>query len=356
MFQNRIKNLQNNLDSNKANALVVSSAINIAYLTGYSNFSPFEREAYLVVIESNTLLFTDGRYIEGVRNILPKGMKVFLHTELFKRIKSSKLKQIGMEQNLTVAELERFKKETGKKFVLTEQIIEKLRAVKDGEEIKNIRAACRLTDKTFEAIRKLIKIGVTEKEIAWKIEKFIKESGGELAFESIVAFGSNSAIPHHKISNKKLTKKDEFVLLDFGAKVNGYCSDMTRTLLTKRASSKARKIYETVLETQQKAIEFVNSQLPMVDGSKIAKIAKDYIVSKGFDQIPHGLGHGIGLEVHEEPRLSPKSKDKLVRGNVFTIEPGIYIPGFGGVRTEDDFLLSDKLEQLTQSPKQIIEI
>ncbi len=355
MFEQRLKNLQKSLAENKIDALIVSSAVNIAYLTGYSNFSKDEREAYLFITESNAILFTDGRYIEAVRDILPKGINVFLHTELYKRIKSSKLKRIGVEQNFTVAELKRFKKETGLHFVLIESFVEQMRTVKDESEIKNIRAACRLTDKTFKMIRPLIQNGVAEREIAWIIEKFIKEAGGELAFDTIVAFGANAAIPHHMSSNKKLLKSDQFVLLDFGVKVNGYCSDMTRTLLTKNASDRAKKIYETVLAAQQKAIDYLGSGSDP-EAKTVAKNANDYIVAQGFEKIPHGLGHGIGIAVHERPTLSPKSKDKLVRNNVFTIEPGIYVPGFGGVRIEDDFILSDKLEQLTKSQKELIEI
>jgi len=362
VFENRINNLQKNLYSNKIHTLIVSSPANITYLTGYSNFSRHEREAYLFVTESSVSLFTDGRYIVGVRNLIPKGIKVFLHTELYKKIKRSKAKSVGVEQNFTLSELKKFKRKTGLNFTLTEPLVEKLRAVKDDEEIENIRLACKLTDKTYSHVLKNIRMNITEKELAWRIERFIKENGGELVFEPIVAFGPNSAIPHHQTSNKKLTKKDQFVLLDFGAKVNGYCSDMTRTLLTKNASNKAREIHETVLMAQQKAIDFariersrsVSGQLSDVSCSKVAKVANDYIVSKGFDLIPHGLGHGIGLEVHEEPRLSPKSKNKLVNGNVFTIEPGIYIPGFGGVRIEDDFLLSDKFERLTKSPRELL--
>lgn len=353
MFEKRLKKVQKSLALNKVDALIVSAAVNIQYLTGYSNFSRYEREAYLFVTETNVILFTDGRYIEAVRKILPKGLKVFLHVKLYKKIRDSKVKRIGVEQKFTLSELKKFRKETKKKLILTDQIIERLRSVKYSDEIRDIRAACRLTDKTFGAVRKLIKIGVTEKEIAWKIEKFIKDAGGELAFEPIVAFGPNSAIPHHKTSNKKLTKADQFALLDFGAKVNDYYSDMTRTFLTKNANNKAREIYETVLAAQQKSIKVVNGQWSVVSCSKVAKIANAYIISKGFKEIPHGLGHGIGLEVHEEPRLSEKSKNKLVKNNVFTIEPGIYIPGFGGVRIEDDFLLSDKLEQLTKSPQEL---
>lgn len=365
MFDARLKSLQKTLNSNKAgpasgevDGLIVSSAINIQYLTSYSNFSKAEREAYLFVTETNAALFTDGRYIEAVRKIVPKGIKVFFHTELFKKIKVSKAKKIGVEHNFTLAELKRFKKETGKKFVLIDNLIENMRAIKNESEIKNIRKACRLTDKTFGMIHPLIKFGVTEKEIAWKIEEFIKDAGGELAFEPIVAFGPNAAIPHHETSNKKLSKSDHFLLLDFGAKVNNYCSDMTRTLLTGSASKKAKKIYETVLRAQKAVYQSINRLIlsqKSIYASQTTEAANKIIAESGFPQIPHGLGHGIGLEVHEEPRLSPKSKNKLVQGNTFTIEPGIYIPGFGGVRIEDDFLLKNRgIEQLTKSPKEIL--
>ncbi len=352
MFEQKLKALRRSLAENKVDALIVSSAANIFYLTDINYFPLEERHAYLFITAKTVDLFTDPRYSNGIKNKLPKGVRIFLHTELLKNIKKSKAKRVGIEQNFTVAELKRFKKETGLNFVLTEPIVEQLRSIKDAEEIKNIRAACKLTDRALDTIRKLIKTGVTEREISWKIESFIKENGGELAFDSIVAFGPNSAIPHHKTSDKRLEKSDELVLLDFGAKVNGYCSDMTRTILTKNAKRKAHEIYETVRMAQQKAAEFVSGQLPDVSCSTIAEITNDYIVSKKFEVIPHGLGHGIGIEVHEKPTLSPKSKDKLVRNNVFSIEPGIYIPGFGGVRIEDDFLLGERgLEQLTKSAK-----
>jgi len=363
MHELRLKNLQNLLKSKKIEGFLVSSVPNILYLTGVDYFTPEERYAYMFITNRTAYLFTDRRYIEVVKNIVPKGVKTLLHTELFKIIKNSNVKSIGFEQNLTFAEYIRFKKETSLNYYLTDWLIEKLRSVKDSQEIKNIRPACKLTDKTYSHVLKNMRIDITEKEIAWRIDKFIKENGGELSFDTIVAFGANAAIPHHKTSNKKLSKDDQFVLLDFGAKVNGYCSDMTRTLLAKNAKSKAHKIYETVSTAQQKVIDYINTSnggrlsLRSHDSFEVVRVANKHIVSKGFDPISHGLGHGIGIEIHEEPRLSPKSKDKLVEGNVFTIEPGIYIPGFGGVRIEDDFLLTKNgLEQLTSSPKQIIEV
>jgi len=347
--------LRKSLIENKIDALLVTSTANIYYLTGLNDFSFEEREAFLFMSRSDlnmkAYLFTNPLYFGGIKSKLPKNVTPILHTELFKKIKESNIKRVGFERNLTYAEYKRFKKETGLKFILAEPIVEELRTIKDDGEIKNIKLACNLTDKCYSYILKNIRTNITEKELAWRIEKFIKENGGELAFESIIAFGPNSATPHHKTSNKKLTNKDQFILLDFGAKVDGYCSDMTRTLLTKQNSDRAKKIYQTVLEAQQKAIEAVNSEKLIVNSSEIAKNVDNYLVSKGFKPVPHGLGHGIGLEVHELPHLSPKSHEQLQKGMIFTIEPGIYIPGFGGVRIEDDFVFDKNLEQLTRSPK-----
>lgn len=356
---NRLNNIKKVL-LNKVDALFISSPINIEYLTGYSNFSRDEREAYLLITKSNAVLFTDNRYIEAVEKVIPKNIKVIHVKDLFETIKKSKVKKVGIEHNFTVAELKKFKKETGSNFTLIKPLIENLRMIKEPDEIKNIRAACKLTDKTFNYIVKRIKIGVTEKEIAWEMEKFIKDAGGTLAFESIVAFGPNSSIPHHATSDKKLTNKDEFILLDFGAKVGGYCADMTRTILSKNASKKAKKMYETVLEAQitaQKVYNALYLKSGKVEANEGANVANELVKKNGFDSIPHGLGHGIGLEVHEKPHLSTQSKDILTEGMTFTIEPGIYIPGFGGVRIEDDYLLTKTgIEQLTKSTSRIIEI
>lgn len=354
MLGKRLKDLQKSLAENKIDALLISSPVNIQYLTGYSNFSRDEREAYLFITSNAATLFTDGRYIEAVEKVLPRTIKATIENPLSKInqiVKRLKINKIGFEKNFTFLEYKKFKKEIDAKFILVENLVENLRAVKDVDEIAALKHAAKLTDDCYSNILKNIRMNTTEKELAWRIEKFIKEAGGELAFDTIVAFGPNSAIPHYKTSEKKLTNKDEFILLDFGAKVDNYCSDMTRTLLTKNSSTRAKNIYQTVLAAQKKAIDYLRSGSDP-EAKAVAKVANDYIVSKGFDPILHGLGHGIGLEVHEEPHLSPKSKDILVPGNYFSIEPGIYIPGFGGVRIEDDFLLTKKgIETFTHSPK-----
>ncbi len=359
MFGNRVKELQKKLRANKIDAILVSSAVNIHYLTGYSNFSTHEREAYLFVSQLNAVLFTDGRYIEAVEKTLPANAKVTIKPiakTLNQIVKKEKIKIIGFEHNLTFAEYEKIKKEISIRFLLVHNLVEDFRNIKNVEEIKSIKKATKLTDDCYSHILKNVRIRMTEKEVAWEIEMFIKKLGGTLAFDSIVAFGTNSSVPHHLTSDKKLSEKDEFILLDFGAKVDGYCADMTRTLLTKNASNKARKIYETVLGAQMAAVDYLNTNKKM-SGRMAWEVADEYIVKKGFPKMPHGLGHGIGLEVHESPRLSKRAKDYIKNGMTFTIEPGIYIPGFGGVRIEDDYLWNgSNLEQLTKSPKDLIEI
>jgi len=200
--------------------------------------------------------------------------------------------------------------------------------------------------------------------LAYELEFFIRRHGADISFPPIVAYGADSAIPHHVPTNNKLTN-NQIVLLDFGVKLNNYCSDMTRTVFFGSASAEHKRIYQTVLEAQKRAIDAFANKVPPLRrwnlaknlAKNIDKVARDYIISKNYKTIPHSLGHGIGLEVHEAPRLSPSSRDILKPGMVFTIEPGIYIPGFGGVRIEDVVALEKSGPRiLTYSPKHIIEL
>lgn len=250
-----------------------------------------------------------------------------------------------------------------------------LRVIKKPKEIQAIERACQLGDKTFKYILKKIKPGITEKQLAFEIEFFIKKNGADISFPPIVAFGANSSIPHHKTSNKQLATR-ELVLLDFGVKLNNYCSDMTRVVFFAKANPKQKKIYQIVLEAQECALEYLSRRktprgwpasqrgepngLPRggeIKAKEVDKVARDYIINAGFPTIPHGLGHGVGLEVHEPPRLSPKSKDILKPGMVFSIEPGIYLPGKFGVRLEDLVVLEKSGPRLlTNSSKELLVI
>lgn len=227
----------------------------------------------------------------------------------------------------------------------------KNRLAKDA--IPSIKKACKLTDAAFKFILKKIKPGISEKEIAFEINDFIKKHGADIAFPSIVAFDKNSVEIHHKPTDQRLKTKD-IILMDFGAKVENYCSDMTRTIFLGKATSEQKKIYQTVLEAQKRAMKQLNNG---IKASSVDKIARDYIVSQGYPTIPHSLGHGVGLEVHESPRLSPTSNDILKPGMVFSIEPGIYLPNKFGVRIEDLVALEqDGIKILTHSTKALIEL
>ena len=227
--------------------------------------------------------------------------------------------------------------------------------IKTSSEIDSIREACTLGDLTFNYILKQIEEDVSEKQLASKIRHFIKSHGAKLSFRPIVAFGENALTIHHRPTDQRL-KRPSFVLLDLGTKINDYCSDMTRTVFFGKPSKKQKTIYQTVLNAQQKAIDYIND-VKNPCGFDVDKSARDFIIKNGFPSIPHSLGHGIGAKVHERPRISHKSKNILLDGMVFTIEPGIYIPELGGVRIEDTYTLQKgKLIQLTQSSKALIEI
>jgi len=306
-------------------------------------------------------IFTDRRYSEVAGKI--KDFKLIeissakkFEDVLKQIIVKEKIKKLAIDENdIKVSEVLKIKKTV--RICSDENLVENLRKVKDNTEIKNIQKACRLADHVFKYILSQIKLGVTEKLIAQTIEVFVLGHGAQIAFKPIVAFGANSSSPHHVASDKKL-KKNEIVLLDFGVKINSYCSDMTRTVFFGKATDEQKRIYRTVLNAQTKAIKFLNNHLrTKLETSDVDKVAREHIISENYPAIPHSLGHGIGLEVHEKPSLSPKSKDILANGMAFSVEPGIYIPEFGGVRIEDLVLLTAKGPQIiTHANHEIIEL
>lgn len=360
----RIGRLKSFLEELKLDAFLVSSVPNITYLTNFSGFLVLEREAFLLITKTKQYAITDGRYKEAVlKNV--KDFELIERTpdnsleQIFKSLTvKHKIKRLGIEEsNINVLEYKSLKKafET-----LVNFNIDSLRAVKDVDEIKAIEKACRIGDQAFSQILEDLRIGVREKEIAFELESFIKSKAAGLSFPPCVAFGANSSMPHHQTSNKKLSKNDKFVLLDFGVKIDNYCSDMTRTVFIGKPTNEQKKIYQTVYEAQRLAIEQLNNltiQRKQTKASYIDSAARKYIIEHGYPTIPHSLGHGIGIEVHEDPRLRPKSKNILKPGMVFTIEPGIYMPGFGGVRIEDVLVMEKSGPKfLTKSKRGLIQI
>lgn len=357
----RLKKLQTEIKLQKLDAVLISKVANIIYLTDYSGFSNEEREAFLLVTPKKQFLFTDGRYSEAVKKLIPD----FELIEISSKSKFSdlllgitnklKISKLGVEENdLKVNEFKLIKKtvKQTKDFKFHTH-----RSIKTPEEIKLIESACKIGDKAFEFIQSKITAGITEKQLMFQLDNFIREQGFEPSFKTIVAFNENSAVPHHQTGDRKL-KSGDFVLLDFGVKFKNYCSDMTRTLIFGKPSEKQKKIHKTVKQAQQKAFEYLKTNFKKgVKGSDLDKIARDYILEQNFPSIPHSLGHGIGIEVHEHPFLGPNSKEVLKEGMVFSIEPGIYLPELGGVRIEDLYVIEkNSVKQLTTSPKDMISL
>ena len=229
-------------------------------------------------------------------------------------------------------------------------LVESLRAIKDQDELTFIEEAAAITDAALEEVLPRVKPGISEKELAWELESIMRQKGSEpMPFEIILASGVNAALPHAKPSNKT-TKENEPIVIDLGARVHGYCSDITRTICLGNCDNTFNRIYDIVLAAQLTAIETAQAGL---DGEQVDKLARTVIEQSGHgDNFGHGLGHGVGLAAHEEPRIGPGSKDIITNGMVFTIEPGIYIPGWGGVRIEDTIALQDNtLKVLTKARK-----
>lgn len=353
------KALHNFLKNNGLDAMLLSSESNIRYFTSYTGFSPLERDAFALISTKNIYLFTSPLYSAGVRKEI-KNIEVIEHTgempflkNLEAIINKERLENVGFENDsVTVKEYLQLTSQITSRFIAKDFSL--LRSKKTSDEIKLIQAACRIGDKAHNHIQHLLQPGITEIGLAWEMEKYIREQGGELAFPTIVAFSKNSAVPHHKASDLKL-KSNDIALLDFGVKVNGYCSDMSRTLFVGKPTKKQASAYLAAKQAQQKAVDYLNSELGLKskDGIKAAEVdkeARDYIIAQGYPSIPHSLGHGIGIAVHEAPRISPNSKDVLEEGMVFSIEPGIYLDEKFGIRIEDLYTIQNsKLIQLTRS-------
>ncbi len=363
MFESRIKLLQDSLVDHEIEGLLITSSYNIAYLTGIHAFSIEEREARMIVTKKNTYLFTDARYTQMVKDMAPFVSLIEISTEnpfsktSLEILTNENIKQLGFEEeNITYKEAADFEEKlTDIDMVPTEEVVENIRIVKDNDEIEKIRQACALSDRGFRFIQKHLKPGVTELEIKILLENFIRSEGGSTSFESIVAFGKNAAIPHHLSTNEKLQTSD-CVLLDFGAKIDGYCSDMTRTVFVGKPDEKFQKMYTATKGAQEVAMDYLRTHMKKgFEINKAQELANSHLKTKGFPNIPHAIGHGVGLQVHELPYVSPFADEDLVPGMVITNEPGVYIPNLYGVRIEDTVLITQNgVEVLTKSPKELV--
>jgi Xaa-Pro aminopeptidase len=357
-MDNRLSTLRKYLNSNSLDSVIISAPEHIIYYSDFTGFSSLERDGYLLITKSSGYILTSPLYAEAVKEQV-KHLKLLTITDTspllkhLERIKEKDLiKRIGFEvEDLRVSEW----KKIGSNFVNFIPVdISMLRVRKSDAEIEFITVACAIADAAFQKSKKKLQPGMSELEFVFLLENEIRKKGSDVAFPSIVAFGKNAAIPHHKSDTTKLRSNDT-ILIDFGAVSQEYRSDITRTLFTGKISKEQKKAYLAVLEAQKAAVTFIKSSLSsrekVVKASAVDKVARDYLLSQSYPSIPHSLGHGIGLAVHEFPRLSPNSPDTLDEGMVFTIEPGVYFPGNFGVRIEDLYVIKKgTLRQLSFSP------
>ncbi|MDO5397582.1 MAG: Xaa-Pro peptidase family protein [bacterium] len=345
----RTDRLRELLDDNEA--VIISSYPNIFYYSGFTS-----EDAYLLISHDKKLLVTDSRYTIQAREQAPdyeivdskEGFK-----NIFKRISS---RYIGFEENYISVKQHRnwqYSMTNDRTLIPMQKRIEGLRQIKDKYEIRHIAEAERIGDEAFSYILDKIRPGITEREIALELEFFMKkQSASALSFETIAASGVRGAMPHG-IASGKIIEKGDLLTLDFGCVYEGYCSDMTRTVAVGSVNDKQREIYDIVLKAQQTALDMI---FPGKMCSEIDTAARNVIKAAGYgENFGHALGHSVGIEIHETPVFSSKSKDIIKPGHVITVEPGIYIDGFGGVRIEDLVAVTENgIQNLTHSPKELI--
>ncbi len=350
----RIEILTNRILNREGDSVLIYGKANRRYYASFTGTSGF-----IYSDSGNDYFLTDSRYVEQAKKQC-KGFEVIEtsndHT-VFDFLAERRPNRLFVEGNHVTMAFQVKLEKSLKNAVLVglDDIIASQRIVKDNIEIENISYAAKIADKAFSHIIKFIRPGLSENEIALELEFFMRRNGASgLSFETIVASGARSSMPHGTATDK-IVEKGEFITMDFGCVYEGYCSDMTRTVHLGAASKEEKSVYGIVLKAQKKALEYIrNGAL----ASSVDKIARDIIIENGYgDFFGHGLGHGVGLDVHESPRLSPGNDDSLSSGMVVTDEPGIYLPGKFGVRIEDLLVVRDEgFEILSNSTKELIEI
>jgi Xaa-Pro aminopeptidase len=348
----RLDRVREALSEQGVDALLVSQPENRRYLSGFTGSA-----GYLLVSPGAALLATDFRYYEQVGRQAPE-FELARITDRFadllpRLVHDLGIQRLGFEaEHVTVDELRTLSGATeGVNWVPLKQAVEKVRALKDEGEVEAIRRAVALTDEAFAHFLEVVEPGMTERQAAWEIEKYMREHGAsKVAFDLIVAAGPNGALPHARPGDREIGE-GEPVVVDIGALVDGYASDMTRTFCLGQPSAKYLEVWQIVLRAQEAAEEAIRAGM---GGREADAIARDVIAGAGYgDYFGHGLGHGVGLAVHEAPRAGRLSDDVLQAGMTLTVEPGIYLPGEFGVRIEDLVVIRDDgVDVLTQTPKQ----
>lgn len=354
MPNTRVARLRALLKDKGEEAILVTNAVNRRYLTGFTGTS-----GVVLVTSDKAALLTDFRYRDQAP-MQAVGFEIVEHAPDVYETVAELLGQWGVarllfeDKHVSFAAYAAMKdKLKPVEIAAAGAILEQLRIVKDEQEVAVIQEAADLADRAFAHILNFIKPGATEAAVALELEFFMRKHGAtSTSFDTIVASGPRSALPHG-VASDRVIGKGEFVTLDFGAYYKGYCSDLTRTVVVGQPSDKQKEIYDIVLEAQLYALEHLR---PGLTGKEGDALTRDIITRYGYgDHFGHGTGHGLGMEIHESPRLSRTDDTVLTPGMIVTVEPGIYVPGFGGVRIEDDVVVTDTgIKILTHSPKELI--
>ncbi len=333
----RIRAIRREMTKKRISCLILTKPANVTYATGF-----FGDDSWAAIAKARTYLLTDSRYTEQARKECPQcpivertGSMADAVAKLAAKLKS--VRTITVEKSVSLADFEALKKHVKTRLRSAADIIEKTRSLKHPAEVAAIKASASIAAKALRQTLGHIKPGMTEIELAGMLDFQIRKSAAANSFDTIVAFGPNASRPHHQPGRKKLKQKDT-VLIDFGAKYKGYCSDITRCFVLGPMTALYRKVFDVVERAQAAAIKAIR---PGVKLTQVDAAAREVIRSSGLPVYGHGTGHGLGLEIHELPFLKADGKGKLKAGQVITIEPGIYIPGKLGVRIEDDVLVTE---------------
>lgn len=349
----KLEKLRAELTAHNIDALLITSDYNRRYMTGFTGTA-----GVAIVSQNDAVFITDFRYTEQAAEQI-KDFRIVQHTaliheEVAAQVAAMGIQALGFEKNaMQFGVYEVYKQAVKADFVPVSGLIEKIRLIKTPQELNIIKVACEIADSAFTHILDFIKPGKTELDVSNELEFFMRKQGAtSSSFDIIVASGLRSALPHG-VATDKVIEKGELVTLDFGALYNGYISDITRTVAVGDVSEKLRDIYDAVLQSQLLGVEKIG---PNMTGIEADAVCRDYLTSRGYGEaFGHSTGHGIGLEVHEQPGLSFRSDTILVPGMCVTVEPGVYISGVGGCRIEDDIYITETgNEVLTHSPKELI--
>ncbi len=355
----KLNNLRQKFDQDDLglDAILISSPENRRYMSGFTGSA-----GWLLISRDDATLATDFRYVEQAGKQSPDfrihrtapGLGWFPEWTA-----EHNVKRIGFESDdVTISLHNAFRKAADEsettnhpELIPTSGIVEQLRVYKDADELALLAKAIEIADEAIDEVAPRIEPGITEEGVAWELEKAMRERGAEMiSFDTIVGAGANGALPHHR-ADDTVIKPNDAIVIDMGAKYDGYCSDLTRTIFVGEPDAKFRRIYDIVLQAQLAAEERVRAGMT---GEEADAIARDIITEAGHgDDFGHSLGHGVGLAVHEFPRLGPRAEETLEDGMVFTIEPGIYLPGWGGVRIEDIVVMENGRARVISKAKKL---